>query len=84
MLQQRPTQPSKVMLVLSNYLFAHSNECSAHSSDASMADARKAPPASHFRSNHLGYASQSVSKEPVWAHGRVRHTVLLAVLARIF
>jgi cohesin loading factor subunit SCC2 len=49
--------------------FAH-NECSPHSPDA-----RKAPPSSHVCSDRLDHASQSPSKEFVWAHGRVRHTL---------
>jgi hypothetical protein len=70
MLRQRPTQPSKVVLFLNNYLLLTTSECSGHSSDA-----RKAPAASHVSSDRLDHASQSPSKEFVWAHGRVRYTL---------
>ena len=51
-------------------IFAHNYVRSAHTSDA-----RKAPPSSHVCSDRLDHASQSPSKESVWAHGRVRHTL---------
>jgi hypothetical protein len=70
MLRQRLTQPNKVLRFLDNDLLLITSECSAHSPDA-----RKAPPASHVCSDRLDHASQSPSKESVWAHGRVRHAL---------
>jgi hypothetical protein len=56
-------------------IIAHKDKYSPHGADTSMADARKAPPASYLCSDLLNHASQSSSEEHVRAHGRVRHTL---------
>ena len=54
------------------FAFAYKDEFSSRGDEAGMADARKAPPATHFCPDRLDHASQSVSEEPVRPYGRVR------------